>query len=255
MFAALFKKNAKPWELFENGTKSWQEFTPREQQAITCAYLPKVRYLAQKQKSRVPAHIDLSDLVSAGTMGLVEALSKYRPETGFAFTTYAESRIKGAMLDEMRRRDPLSRATRANVKKLQECIDNFESRKGRKPSEAELVKLSKLSLSDVRQGLQAMEQQITTDMDLLVETLSNEAMESGGIPFKQTSSNEMAANIRFLLTHLSERDNFILSMSFIEEYSLREIAEALHVSEGRVSQLRTQALKRLRDLYVKYYGR
>ncbi len=254
MFATLFKKSATPLELFEKGSKSWQEFTGREQESIIRSCIPKVRYLAQMQKNRVPAHIDLNDLVSAGMMGLMEALNKYRPETGFAFTTYAESRIKGAMLDEMRRRDPLSRATRAIVKSLQEAMDRFEYKKGRKPTENELAKLTRLSLNEVRQGLQALEQQITTDMDLLAETLSNEAMESGGVPFKQAIRNEVTANIRSLLSRLSERDNFILSMSYIEEYSLREIADALHVSEGRVSQLRTQALKRLRDLYAKHYG-
>ncbi len=254
MFAALFK-TAKPWEMFEEGRKAWQDFSAREQEAIIRNYMPKVRYLAQKQKSRVPAHIEYNDLLSAGMMGLMEALGKYRPESGFAFTTYAEGRIKGAMLDEMRRRDPLSRGTRALVKALQEAIDKYENKRGKKPGERELARMTGLSLEEVRSGLQAMEQQVTTDMDLLAETLSNEAMESGGTPFKSAIRNEVVANIRSLLARLSERENFILSMSYIEEYSLREIADALHVSEGRVSQLRSQALKKLRDLYVRCYGR
>ena len=254
MFAALFKK-ASPWDMFEEGKKSWQDFNAREQEAIIRNYMPKVRYLAQKQKSRVPAHIEYNDLLSAGMMGLMEALGKYRPESGFAFTTYAEGRIKGAMLDEMRRRDPLSRGTRALVKALQEAIDKYENKRGKKPGERELARMTGLSLEEVRSGLQAMEQQVTTDMDLLAETLSNEAMESGGTPFKSAIRNEVVANIRSLLARLSERENFILSMSYIEEYSLREIADALHVSEGRVSQLRSQALKKLRDLYVRCYGR
>lgn len=254
MFAALFKK-ASPWDMFEEGKKSWQDFNAREQEAIIRNYIPKVRYLAQKQKSRVPAHIEYNDLLSAGMMGLMEALGKFRPESGFAFTTYAEGRIKGAMLDEMRRRDPLSRGTRALVKALQEAMDRYENKRGKRPDENELCKLTGLSLEEVRSGLQAMEQQVTTDMDLLAETLSNEAMESGGTPFRTASRNEVVANIRAMLGKLSERENFILSMSYIEEYSLREIADALKVSEGRVSQLRTQALKKLRDLYTRNFGR
>ena len=242
MFAALFKK-ASPWDMFEEGKKSWQDFNAREQEAIIRNYMPKVRYLAQKQKSRVPAHIEYN------------ALGKFRPESGFAFTTYAEGRIKGAMLDEMRRRDPLSRGTRALVKALQEAMDRYENKRGKRPNENELCKLTGLSLEEVRSGLQAMEQQVTTDMDLLAETLSNEAMESGGTPFRTASRNEVVANIRAMLGKLSERENFILSMSYIEEYSLREIADALKVSEGRVSQLRTQALKKLRDLYTRNFGR
>ena len=254
MFAALFKK-ANPWDMFEEGKKSWQDFNAREQEAIIRNYMPKVRYLAQKQKSRVPAHIEYNDLLSAGMMGLMEALGKFRPESGFAFTTYAEGRIKGAMLDEMRRRDPLSRGTRALVKALQEAMDRYENKRGKRPNENELCKLTGLSLEEVRSGLQAMEQQVTTDMDLLAETLSNEAMESGGTSFRTASRNEVVANIRAMLGKLSERENFILSMSYIEEYSLREIADALKVSEGRVSQLRTQALKKLRDLYTRNFGR
>ena len=82
MFAALFKK-ASPWDMFEEGKKSWQDFNAREQEAIIRNYMPKVRYLAQKQKSRVPAHIEYNDLLSAGMMGLMEALGKFRPEQIF----------------------------------------------------------------------------------------------------------------------------------------------------------------------------
>ncbi|HIW00860.1 MAG TPA: FliA/WhiG family RNA polymerase sigma factor [Candidatus Desulfovibrio intestinipullorum] len=253
MFARLFK-SSKPWEEFEAGRKAWSEFSAREQEQIINAYMPKVRFLAQQQKKRVPVSIEANDLVSAGVLGLMEALGKYRPETGYAFSTYAEARINGAMLDEMRRRDPLSRSTRNMVKAIMAASEKFEHKKGRKPSEKELVKLTGLSLAEVRTGLQAMEQQITTDMSLLAETLSNEALESGGTPYRQAIRNEIVAHIRSCLEELSERDQFILSMYYLEEYSLREIATALKVSEGRVSQLRSQAQKRLHDLYVARFG-
>ena len=259
MFAALLKnRKANASNVvsdFEKGVRSWSDLSEREQGIVYKHYEPKVRFLAQRQKSRVPAHMDFKDLMSAGTEGLLDALYKFRPEMGYAFSTYAESRILGAMLDEMRAHDPLSRGTRAIVRAITAAADKFEHKKGRRPSDVELAKLTRLSVEDVRMGLQAIEQQYTTDMDMLAETLSNEALESGGAPERMTSRNEMVANIRALLRQLSERDNFILSMSYMEDYTLREIAEALGVSEGRVCQLRTQALKRLHNLYVANFGR
>ena len=257
MFAALLKnRNASnAVEDFEKGIRSWDELSAREQGLVYQHYQPKVRYLAQKQKSRVPAHMDFDDLKSAGNEGLLDALQRFRPEMGYTFSTYAETRINGAMFDEMRAHDPLSRGTRTIVRVITAAADTFEHKKGRRPSDVELARLTRLSVEDVRMGLQAIEQQHTTDMDMLAETLSNEARESGGAPERMTSRNELVANVRGLLRQLSERDNFILSMSFMEEYTLREIAEALGVTEGRVCQLRTQALKRLRELYVANYGR
>ncbi|MDO5536684.1 MAG: FliA/WhiG family RNA polymerase sigma factor [Desulfovibrionaceae bacterium] len=254
MFACLFK-TASPLEQFEEGKRSWNEFTAKEQSSIVNEFLPKVRYLAQMLKKRVPVSMEAADLFNAGVVGLLEALSKYDPRSGNRFSTYAESRINGAMLDELRRRDPLSRATRTLVKTLSAAIDKFESRYGRRPSERELCKASKLSLEDVRKGLQAMEQQVSTDMQALAETLTNEALESGGTPCSSAIRNENVANIRFCLTKLSEREQFILSMSYVEEYSLKEIAQALKVTEGRVSQLRSQAIRRLQDIYTKHFGR
>ncbi len=252
---ALFHKAANPCELFEAGTRSWNEFSAREQNAIVDAYLPKVRYLAQSLKRRVPDSVEYSDLFNAGVLGLLDAAHRYDPAACNTFSTYAENRINGAMLDELRRKDPLTRGTRALVKTLNAIMDRYEIRLGRRPTEAELAREAKVSVEDVRRGLQAMEQLVSTDMSMLAETLTNESIESGGTPCSSAIRSEIIANIRACLAELNEREQFILSMSYVEEYPLKDIAAVLKVTEGRVSQLRSQAIRRLQRIYTERFGR
>ncbi len=251
---ALFK-TASPCDLFEKGKKTWNEFSSREQTVIIEAYLPKVRYLAQTLKKRVPESMEYNELFNAGVLGLLDAARKYDSSCGNTFSTYAENRIKGAMLDELRSKDPLSRGTRSLVKTLNAAIDKYEVRYGRRPGETELTKLTTLSLDEVRRGLEAMEQLVSTDMSVLAENLTNESIESGGTPCDNAIRNEIVANMRVCLTMLNERERFILSMYYVEEYTMKDIATVLKVSEGRVSQLRSQAIRCLHKFYMERFGK
>lgn len=255
MFACL-RKSVAPWQLFEEGRKSFKEFSAKDQEGIVTEYLPKVRYLAQLLKKRLPASMEYNELFNAGVLGLLDALNKYDPTSQNSFSTYAENRINGAMKDELRSRDPLSRGSRTLVKLLSSAQDNFERQHGRMPSEADLAKMCKLSIDEVRRGLTAMEQQMgTQDMYQLAETLTNDGLGSGGTPCNDAIRDEVVMHIRTCLAELNEREQFILSMSYVEECSLKEIASALKVSEGRVSQLRAQAIRHLSDRYMRRYGR
>ncbi len=255
MFACL-RKTVAPWQLFEEGRKSFQEFSAKEQESIVMEYLPKVRYLAQILKKRLPATMEYNELINAGVLGLLDALNKYDPSSRNAFSTYAENRINGAMKDELRSRDPLSRGSRTLVKLLRQAQDSYERKYGRLPSEAELARMCSLSVEEVRRGLTAMEQQMETqDMYQLAETLTNDGLGSGGTPCNNAIRDEVVEHIRGCLAELNEREQFILSMSYVEECSLKEIASVLKVSEGRVSQLRSQAIRHLSDCYNRRYGR
>ena len=254
MFAFLTKPK-KPWELFEEGKKGWHEFSAQDQEAIVKAYMPKVRYLAQNLIKRVPG-IELEELFHAGVEGLMDAFSKYIPSSNNKFATYAENRINGAMKDELRSRDPLSRTTRTLVKTISQAQDLFERRRGRRATDEELAKICKLSIEEVRRGLVAMEQQMgAQDMSQLAETLTMDGLSSGGTPYNEAMRKEAASQIHACLASLNEREQFILSMSYVEEYSLKEIASILKVSEGRVSQLRSQAIRHLQQCYMKHFGK
>lgn len=257
MFARLFKSNTakdQPWIELEKGTRSWNEFDRAEQDAIVAHFTPKVRFLVQQQKRRLPQHYDMGELMSAGLEGLVQALYRYDPSVGTSLGTFAESRIVGCMLDEMRRVDPLTRSARNSVRSLLSIIERFESRYGRTPSDAELARASGMSVERVREALKASESQLRMDMAPLAERLSADGEESGGSPYNQTDRRERVAHVRRMLEKLSGRDKYILSMIYLENLPMRDVARVLDVSEGRVSQLHSQAIERLRSLYLRHYG-
>ena len=92
--------SASPWERLEAGTTAWGDFAPADQEQIVRHYAPKIRFLALRLKAKLSRVVELGELISAGTLGLMEALGKFQPKLGIRFETYAESRIRGAMLDE-----------------------------------------------------------------------------------------------------------------------------------------------------------
>ena len=113
-----------PWEALETGATAWEDFSPAEQEAVVRHYAPKIRFLALRLKVKLPRSVELNEMISSGTLGLMEALGKFRPQLGIRFETYAETRIRGAMLDELRRLDWFPRSLRQRAQKV---------RLGRKP--------------------------------------------------------------------------------------------------------------------------
>ena len=142
-----------PWEAFENGMTFWEDFSPAEQEAVVKHYAPKIRFLALRLKAKLPRSVELNEMISSGTLGLMEALGKFRPQMGIRFETYAENRIRGAMLDELRRLDWFPRSLRQRVRVIDELIHRFEHEKGRVPTEAEIQQETGMELRDVRQAM------------------------------------------------------------------------------------------------------
>ena len=115
-----------PWEALETGATAWEKFSPAEQESVVRHYAPKIRFLALRLKAKLPRSVELGELISSGTLGLMEALGKFRPQLGIRFETYAESRIRGAMLDELRRLDWFPRSLRQRVRVLDEAMRKVE---------------------------------------------------------------------------------------------------------------------------------
>ena len=116
--ATAYAQATGPWEDLEAGTRPWEDFSPSEQEAVVRHYAPKIRFLALRLKSKLPRNVELGEMISSGTLGLMEALGKFRPQLGIRFETYAENRIRGAMLDELRRLDWLPRSLRQRIRLL-----------------------------------------------------------------------------------------------------------------------------------------
>lgn len=242
------------WELFDSGALSWKDCTPAQQESIVKHFAAKVKYLALRMKARLPRNVELSELISAGTLGLMESFGKFRPQMGIKFDTYAENRIRGAMLDELRRLDWFPRSLRRRVRALDEAIHRLEHQSGNSPTEEALAEETGLDIKEVREGLEALNNQFFLSLELIQESLS--PMENAGAeePFTSTAAQELVDRVAELIEQLTPREKLVLSLYYTDELNMRETAEVMGITEGRVSQLHSQALSRLRKEFTVRHG-
>lgn len=247
-------QQASPWEALETGATAWEDFSSAEQEDVVRHYAPKIRFLALRLKAKLPRNVELGEMISSGTLGLMEALGKFRPQLGIRFETYAENRIRGAMLDELRRLDWFPRSLRQRVRVLDEAMRKVEHEKGRQATEEDLQNITGLELRDVRQGLEALQNQLWLSLDAIQDTLSGDSPENGGEPYSNTAQRELIERVAPLIERLTPREKLVLSLYYTDELNMRETAEIMGITEGRVSQLHSQALSRLRREFVSLYG-
>lgn len=247
-------QSAGPWEDFNSGKTAWSAFSHAQQEAIVKHFAPKVKYLALRLKSRLPQNVELSELISAGTLGLMEAFGKFKPDLNVKFDTYAESRIRGAMLDELRSMDWLPRSIRQRVRVLDEAIQRLESASGNVPTEAELAKETGMDEKDVRQGLEALQSKLCLSLDAIQDTFAGDGAFVDGEPYVKTAEQEILERVASLIDQLTPREKLVLSLYYTDELNMRETAEVMGITEGRVSQLHSQALTRLRREFCSAYG-
>lgn len=243
-----------PWEALESGAIAWEDFSKTQQEAVVRHYAPKIRFLALRLKTKLPRNVELSEMISSGTLGLMEALGKFRPQLGIRFETYAENRIRGAMLDELRRLDWFPRSLRKRVRILDEAIRKIEHDHGRQATEEELQQLTGLEPRDIREGLEALQSQLWLSLESVQDTLVSESDESGNEPYSSMVMRELTERVTPLIDRLTPREKLVLSLYYADELNMRETALVMGISEGRVSQLHTQALNRLRRDFISLYG-
>lgn len=247
-------QSAGPWEDFNSGKVAWEDFSHAQQEAIARHFAPKVKYLALRLKTRLPQNVELSELISAGTLGLMEAFGKFRPDLNVKFDTYAESRIRGAMLDELRSMDWLPRSLRQRVRLLDETIQRLEGVTGSMPTEEQLAAETGLDPKEVRQGLEALQSKLCLSLDAIQDTFSGEGVFVDGEPYAKTAEQEIIERVAALIDQLTPREKLVLSLYYTDELNMRETAEVMGITEGRVSQLHSQALTRLRREFISAYG-
>ncbi|MEF2145010.1 MAG: FliA/WhiG family RNA polymerase sigma factor [Desulfovibrionaceae bacterium] len=239
-----------PWRELESGHVAWGDFAPRQQEAIVRHFAPKIRILALRLKAKLPQSVELSELMSAGSVGLLDALSKFDPSMGIKFDTYSENRIKGSMLDELRRMDWFSRGLRQKVKTLEEAIRQIEHETGEQPTSDQLEIRTGLSTKEVQQGLEALQNQLCISLDAFQENLVGGRDAIGeNEPYQSTAFHEMVNKVADLIEELTPREKLVISLYYGEELNMKETAEVMDITEGRVSQLHSQALLKLRQKY------
>lgn len=211
-------------------------------------YLPLVRRQAFSLKVRLPAGVDVDDLIQAGVEGLLSCVDRFDAESGVAFSTYAHQRIRGAMIDELRSRDWLPRSVRRSGRELESTLRRLEQELGRPPEEREVAAALDMSLAEYQQllldtnnGLVLSYDDVLTDNPNL-ETSDEETP----APEAQVSNDQLKQLLMAAIDALPEREKLVMTLYYQEELNLKEIGAVLDVTESRVSQLHSQAIKRIR---------
>lgn len=246
---------SEPWQDLESGRVAWHDFPARDQEKIVRHFAPKIKYLSLRLKTRLPKSIELSELISAGTLGLMECLGKFKPQLGIKFDTYAENRIRGAMLDDLRRLDWFPRSLRQKVRQVEKASIRIEGEKGRAPTEIEIIEHTNLTENEVRETMEAMQHQLCLSLDTLQDESGFSAEDNGANePYKRAATSELVDKMAYLIEHLTPREKLVLSLYYTDDLNMREVAEVMDVTEGRVSQLHSQALTRLRREFYNRFG-
>nr|WP_269749570.1 RNA polymerase sigma factor FliA [Xenorhabdus lircayensis] len=214
-------------------------------------YVPLVRHEALRLQVRLPASVELDDLLQAGGIGLLNAVERFDSMQGTAFTTYAVQRIRGAMLDELRSRDWAPRSVRRNAREVTQTIRKLEQELGRPASEQEVAKELKINLIEYRQILLDTNNSQLFSYDEWheiygesCEPVIEEEHETN--PLQQLLEGDLRQRVINVIESLPEREKMVLTLYYQEELNLKEIGAVLNVGESRVSQLHSQAIKRLR---------
>lgn len=243
------------WAILEQAGVSFAALDSAHKDGIARAFSPRIKIIALHLKAKLPGHIELSDLISAGTLGLMEALGKFQPELNIRFETFADSRIRGAMLDELRRMDWFSRGLRQRIKKLEQIIRGFEQEKGHAPSRDDLLELTGQDRHELETTLEAVNSQIILSLDAIQDQWSQPGDGGNGRePFAAVAFHDIIDKLGHLIDRLGEREKLVLSLYYTEELNMKEVALALDITEGRVSQLHSQALGKLKKMFAREYG-
>ncbi len=235
---------------------SQRAYLGKTREEVVLEYAPLVRQLANRLAARLPENLDRGDLIQAGMIGLLDAIEKYDPGKQAQFRTYAEFRIKGAMLDDLRACDWVPRSVRENADLIGHAMQALTAQLGRLPDEAEVAAKLKLSLADYHAlllksraiSLLSIEElrghgdegDLANVFDVLEDPYCTD-------PLDALSLSEMHRSLAEAIKALPEKEQLVLSLYYDEELNLKEIGQVLGITESRVCQIRTQIIIRLRQ--------
>lgn len=213
------------------------------------SYLPLVKKIAYHLKGRLPDSVLVDDLIQSGVIGLIEAMQKYNSVEGASFETYAGIRIRGAMIDELRKGDWTPRSVHRKSREVSDAIYQLESSLGREAQDSEIADFMGVSLEDYHGILQdtSSAQLLSIDEPEQNDLMEGQIKGDSKTPFALLMESDFADALADEIENLPEREKLVMSLYYDEELNLREIGEVLSVSESRVSQIHSQAIKRLRS--------
>jgi RNA polymerase sigma factor FliA len=249
--------NVKAVELKELWRRCKDEEDERARERLVVAYSPLVKYVAGRMAAGLPSHVDEGDLISYGLIGLIGAIERYDLEREIKFETFAVSRIKGAIIDELRTLDWVPRSVRAKARNVEKVHNELENRLQRAPSEEEMATKLGVGVEDFRNTLL----EIANSSVLALDDLWTIADPDGGQvslldtirdphavdPEEEIDAVELKDRLADAIESLPDRERLVIALYYYENLTLREIGEVLGVTESRVSQLHTKAVLGLRS--------
>lgn len=239
--------------LIKPGSGYGRELSEEEKEDLIKGFLPFIKYTAYRLSWRLPPELSVDDLISAGIVGLLDALQRYK-EGVAKLSTFVESRIRGAMLDELRSVDWIPKSMRERIKSVKRVYLELEGKLGRSPEPEEVAERLDMSLDEYYEILRSASVQMSLrfeDLDKCGEGEDLDITECVADPSDRTPLNileesTMRENLARLIDGLPEKERLVLSLYYWEEMTMKEIGRILGITEGRVSQLHNQALLRLK---------
>ena len=228
------------------------EMMSGEQEQLLLEHLPTVRFLARRIHERLPQHVDIEDLVSAGIVGLMDAFTKFDPEKKVQFRSYAQFRIRGAILDSLRTLDWSPRDLRRKGRAAEEAVRVLTARLGRSPGESEVAAEMGVSLEDYQsllgdlKGLEIGTLHVEHNEDSGEEELAYVPGRPEEDPLFCCLRGELQEKLTEAIESLPERERLVMTLYYFEEMTMREIGLALGVVESRISQIHASAVVHLR---------
>ena len=227
----------------------------RSRDELIVEFAPLIKYIAQRIAARLPANIELDDLISSGVIGLMDAIDKYDSSRDNKFKTYAEFRIRGAILDELRAQDWVPRSVREKAKQLERAYSKIEQEKGRQATDEEVCSELKITQEEYHEMLNQVRSVSILSFDDIssfskADKKSLHSLGDGSpkvsTPFSEVNVASLKRMIAEAIKDLPEKQRLVLSLYYYEDLNLKEIGRVLDVTESRVSQLHTQAVLRLK---------
>lgn len=246
----------------ETDASLWRRYRRRKEMAVRAVLLERhvylVRVLARKLAARIGAAVEVDDLMSAGTLGLVQALESFDISRGYSFATFASRRIHGAMLDELRNRDWVPRSVRSKARQMSRATSQIESTMSRRAAPAEVAAVLSIDIPTYWSWRQSVDGAALVSLEEPLpggeggaQDLESRLGESTRLDaHAELEQEEQVSQVAESLAALPERERMVLMLYFYEELNLREIADILHLTESRISQIRTAGLQRLRESLV-----
>jgi RNA polymerase sigma factor for flagellar operon FliA len=229
--------------------------TARER--LVVAYSPMVKFVAGRLGAGLPSHVEDADLISYGLVGLIGAIERFEPERGIKFETFAMTRIRGAIIDELRSLDWVPRSVRSRAREIEQVQAKLEHELQRAPTEAELAAKLNMTEEELQGALLEIANSSVYALDELwtvsdssgdqVSLLDTIADDGAADPQEALATTEVKDRLTEAIGGLPEREQLVVALYYYENLTLREIGEVLGVTESRVSQLHTKAVMRLKS--------